>query len=102
MICHEERVFPLSRRFLIARYDLPAIFVVSINIDLPCSHVHHRLYRKHHSRYKEHPRASVTIMVDVRLLVELKPHSMSAQVAYNPVMIFVGMFLDGMSYVANE
>ena len=102
MFRHYECVFPLCTRFLVASDNFPSIFIVGINEHLPCTHVYHRLNGEHHARNKQHALSFVTDVHHIRLFMEFKSNSMSAQVAHNAVMILLRILLDCMSYVANE
>ena len=100
MFSHKESVFPLCARLLITGYHFPAILVIGINEHLPCSHIYHRLNSKHHARYNKHARAAVAKMQDLRLLMELKSHSVTTKITHDTIMIFLGMLLYRMSDIA--
>ena len=51
---------------------------------------------------RQHVRASVAEVHHLGLLVELKPHAVAAQVAHHPVVVFLGVLLYGVAYVAHE
>ena len=44
----------------------------------------------------------MSVVNDVWLFVEFQSYAMSAEVAYNAIVIFLGMLLDGMTDVANK
>ena len=102
MFCHHVGMLPLCRWQFVASNNLPAILVVGIYEYLPCAHVHHRLDGKHHTRHEQHTCATMSVVNDVWLFVEFQSYAMSAEVAHNAIVIFLGMLLDGMADVANK
>ena len=99
---HDECMLPLSRWLLVASDNFPSVWVVGIDKHLPCTHVDHRLNGEHHTRYQKHACALVSIVQHLGLLVELKSHAMSAEIAHYTISIFLAMILDGMTDVAHK
>ena len=85
MLCHKQRMFPLGTRFFIFRDNFPAVWIVSINKNTPCTHIYHRLYGKHHSWNQEHTSATITIMIDFWFFMELQANTMTSQVFHDTI-----------------
>ncbi len=99
---HHECMLPLSRWLLIAGDYLPSVWIVGIDEHLPGSHIDHWLDGEHHTRNEQHTRSSMTIVKNLRLLMELTAYTMTTEVTDHTITILLAMLLDGMTDITHK
>ena len=66
------------------------------------AHVDHWLDGEHHARNEQHASASMTIVKNLRLFMELATYAMTAKIANHTITILLAMLLDSMTDITNE
>ena len=95
-------MLPLCAGQFVLGDHLPSVRIVLVHEHTPCSHVNHRLDRESHTGNKQHTRTLVAIVLHIRVLVELAPHSMTAQVTHHAVTVCMGMLGNRITQVTDK
>src|SRR5712691_1159799 len=96
---HKHRVFPLRREAVVLGDDGPAVGKLA---DRRLAGVDHGFDRESHSLLKARAGSYAPVMQDLRLLVELAPDPMAAELSHHAVSVAFGVLLDGRPDVAQK
>src|SRR5437879_3124593 len=95
----QYRVLPLRREAVVLGDDGPAVGKLA---DRRLAGVDHGFDRESHSLLKARTGSRAPVMQDLRLLVELAPDPMAAELSHHAVSVAFGVLLDGRPDVAQK
>src|SRR2546428_11593069 len=96
---NQHRVLPLRREAVVLGDDGPAVGKLA---DRRLAGVDHGFDRESHSLLKARTGSRAPVMQDLRLLVELAPDPMAAELSHHAVSVAFGVLLDGRPDVAQK